>query len=83
MSAPADIKPTAPKRPRRAAKPKAVPPADLSAIEIRAALAIRKFPPDKVVSWVETFERIGDDFELKAAAARPERQLRLIVGGAR
>lgn len=83
MSAPAEIKPAAPKRPRRAAKPQAVPAAEFSNLEIRAALAVRKIPPEKMASWVETLERIGEDYELKAAAARPTRTLRLVSGGAR
>ena len=83
MSAPVDIKPAAPKRPRRAAKPQAVPAAELTDLEIRAALAVRNFKPEVRRAWVETLERIGEDHRLQIAAARPASALRLVVGGAR
>lgn len=82
MSTPANIKPAAPKRQGRAAKPQAVPAAELSALEIRAALAVRRLPAGKKGSWTEMLERLADKYELEAAAARPAPALRLVVGGA-
>ena len=83
MSAPADIKPAAPKRPRRGAKPQAVPAAELSAMEIRIALAFRRFKPDVKEIRVETMENIALDHQRQIAEARPAQALRLVVGGAR
>lgn len=73
---------TAPKRQRSATKPKPVPAAELTDMELRIALAFRRFKPDMKETWVETMENIARDFELKASAARPARALRLVVGGA-
>lgn len=64
-------------------KPKPVPAAQLSDLEIRAALAVRKFDPEKKQGWVDLLERIGADDERKAAAARRALALRLVSGGAR
>ncbi|SEO43913.1 hypothetical protein SAMN05428959_10822 [Duganella sp. CF517] len=83
MSAPVEIKPAAPKRQRRAAKPQAVPAAEFGALEIRAALAVRRLPADRKQSWCEMLERLATKLEADAAAARPAPVLRLISGGAR
>lgn len=84
MSAPVDIQANAaPKRPRRAAKPKLIPEAELTALELRAAMAVRRLVPEQKEGWVEILEKLAVDYELKAAAARPARSLRLVLGGAR
>ena len=83
MSSPAEIKPAAPKRPRRAAQPKAVSAAELSALEIRAALAVRRLPLKDKEGWTVILEKLAAKREAEAAAARPAPILRLIVGGAR
>ena len=83
MSLPVDDKTrVAQKRQRRPAKVQSVPAAQLSDLEMRTALALRRFPPDMKQEWAETMERIATNYELKAAEARPARTLRLVVGGA-
>lgn len=83
MNAPADIKPAAPKRTRRAAKPQPVPAGELTAMEIRIALAFRRFKPDMKETWLETMESIAVDQQRQMAEARSTPTLRLVSGGAR
>lgn len=74
---------TAPKRLRSTAKPKPVPAAQLSDMEIRVALAFRDFKPGSKEAWAEMMQNIARDHRHQAAAARPARALRLVSGGAR
>lgn len=84
MSVHVDIKPAAPKRPRRAAKPQPVPATEqFSDWEVRAALAVRRLPPKDKEGWTVILEKLAAKREAEAAAARPAPILRLIVGGAR
>jgi hypothetical protein len=72
---------TARKRPSSAGKPQPLPPAQLSDLEIRVALAFRNFKPDMKNVWAETLERIAAKHQLEIAEARPKHALRLVSGG--
>ena len=60
-----------------------VPEAQLTEMEMRIALAFRRFKPEMKTTWLETMENIATNYEIEAAAARPARSLRMVKGGAK
>lgn len=78
MSAPTEINPAAPKRPRRAAKPQPVPAAELCADQVRLLRLFSAMDQTRQGHLVIVAEGFAEGFP--RAAAPP---LRLIVGGIR
>ena len=76
MSAPAEIKPAAPKRPRRAAKPKAVPAAQLTPKQLRAAQIFAALNDQVQEQMLEIMAGMVESFPRHKRPA-----LRLVSGG--
>ena len=78
MSAPTEINPAAPKRPRRAAKPQPVPAAELSADQVRLLRLFGAMDQTRQRYLVIVAEGFAENFPRTAKST-----LRLVVGGAR
>jgi len=76
MSAPADIKPAAPKRPRSAATPRPVPAAELTADQLRIAQLFAAMDARAQEGMMSMMLAMAEDFPRHTRPA-----LRLVGGG--